>query len=137
LGNFIFHHKYIDKLAPKGSHKRVKTSIALSLHLKDTAVERFELHPITFSDKKIELIQDAKKTETVADINENSKIFKNSNLTYLKKYYSQVPAIVKQNQKIRNDFQKYKKQSFLKKILLFKGVTKQDLLNRLASSLFY
>jgi poly-gamma-glutamate capsule biosynthesis protein CapA/YwtB (metallophosphatase superfamily) len=137
LGNFIFHRKHIESLAPTESHKRVKTSVILKVHLRNKSVDRFELHPITFSSQKIKLIQGMKKEEIIDDINKNSKIFKNSRIEYLKAYYSQVSDIVDQNRKIRNNFQNFKKQTFFKKILLFKDVTKQDLLNRLGSSLFH
>lgn len=135
LGNFLFHHKHIEMMAPADSHARAKTSIILKFNLKDDAIERLEFLPISISERKIELIRSVKKAEIIDEIIENSQIFKKSQSAYLKKYYSQVSNIVKQNKRIRHEFQQIRKQSFKNKLLIFKGITKQDLLNRLASSL--
>jgi poly-gamma-glutamate capsule biosynthesis protein CapA/YwtB (metallophosphatase superfamily) len=132
LGNFIFHHKHIERLTPKESQNRVKTSVILTLYLNNGSVDRVELHPIKYSNEKIQLILGMDKEDIITDMNENSKIFKKSKITYLKKYYSQVSDIVKQNQKIRSDFQNYEKLCFVRKLLFFKNITKQDILNRLA-----
>jgi poly-gamma-glutamate capsule biosynthesis protein CapA/YwtB (metallophosphatase superfamily) len=131
LGNFIFHSEIIETLAPLVKRKNCTSSVLLQINVQDDKKYRYRLHPIQFNDVSINLINEKNYNKVLDEIEKMSMVFKLSYFDYLKSYYNQVPSIVEQNIKIRNQFQNFHQQSVVKKIKLLNNITKQDLYNRL------
>lgn len=131
IGNFIFHDKIMRKLAPEAIQNKVKTSMIVKFNIKANQVDEYMFYPTTFSNERVRLLTGPEKESAIAEIHANSEVFAKSHSRYLQEYCKQIPGIVKQNKKIRMDFQNYEKQSLKKKFLLFSDVNKQDVWNRL------
>jgi hypothetical protein len=134
LGNFVFCSKYFKSVLSKETYENTNKSAILKFYLNAGCVEKFEIHPILFNDREVKLASKDEKVLIIEEINRNSGIFFLPRLTYLRKYYSQTRSIVFHNKKIRNDLQDFKSKRLMKKLLILKGITQQDIKNRLVNS---
>jgi poly-gamma-glutamate synthesis protein (capsule biosynthesis protein) len=131
LGNFTFSSDIIKTLAPAESISSCHTTVILNLIIEKNNDYKFELAPVRFNNEKIELLSGVDKNFVNHYLEEISKIYYKSYTAYLREYYDQVPELVMQNIKIRNNFQNFHKQCLIRKLQLLKNITKQDVLNRL------